>query len=254
MARSPSLRRNAAIASAALLIGVGCRAGTTDAPPAGSRPVQFHAADGTRLEGRVFGSGDVGVVLAHMFPADQRSWWPFASTLAGDGYRVLTFDFRGYCPGGSAGGNAGCSGGSKDIPKISEDVVAAATYLRHTGVSRVMLVGASMGGTASLLAAAQPEVDPSAIVTLSAPLSFEGLTIDPTTLQNVETPKLFIAGTGDATAAQAAQSLYDQALGSRRVEIEPTDDHGTDLLTGTRGEEVQKLITNYLAQFRGGGS
>lgn len=250
MGRTPSLRRGAAAAVAAfLLLGVGCRAGATDAPQAGSRPVVFHASDGTRLEGRVFGSGNVGVVLAHMFPADQRSWWPFAGTLADDGYRVLTFDFRGYCPGGSEG----CSGGSKDIPKISEDVVAAASYLRNAGATRVMLVGASMGGTASLLAAAQPEVDPSAIVTLSAPLSFEGLTIDPTTLQNVRAPKLFIAGTGDATAAQAAQQLYDQALGSRRVEIVPADDHGTDLLTGTRGEEVQKLITNYLEQFRSGG-
>jgi alpha/beta superfamily hydrolase len=248
--RTPSLRRGAAAAVAAfLLLGVGCRAGTTEAPQAGSRAVAFHASDGTRLEGRVFGSGSVGVVLAHMFPADQRSWWPFAGTLADDGYRVLTFDFRGYCPGG----NAGCSGGSKDIPKISEDVAAAASYLRNAGATRVMLIGASMGGTASLLAAAQPEVDPSAIVTLSAPLSFEGLTIDPTTLQNVEAPKLFIAGNGDATAAQAAQQLYDQALGSRRVEIVPTDDHGTDLLTGTRGEEVQKLITTYLAQFRDGG-
>jgi predicted alpha/beta-hydrolase family hydrolase len=232
-----------------LLLGVACRAGASDAPQPGSRPVVFHASDGTRLEGRVFGSGDIGVVLAHMFPADQRSWWSFAGTLADDGYRVLTFDFRGYCPGG----NAGCSGGSKDIPKIPEDVAAAASYLRSAGVKRIMLVGASMGGTASLLAAAEPEVDPSAIVTLSAPLSFEGLTIDPTTLQNVETPKLFIAGTGDSTAAQAAQSLYDEALGSRRVEIVPTNDHGTDLLTGTRGEEVQKLITTYLAQFRGGG-
>jgi predicted alpha/beta-hydrolase family hydrolase len=248
--RNPSLRRGAAAAVAAfLLLGVACRAGTTESPQAGSRAVVFHASDGTRLEGRVFGSGNVGVVLAHMFPADQRSWWPFAGTLADDGYRVMTFDFRGYCPGG----NAGCSGGSKDIPRIWEDVVAAAGYLRNAGVTRVMLVGASMGGTASLLAAAQPEVDPSAIVTLSAPLSFEGLTVDPATLQNVEAPKLFIAGNGDATAAQAAQQLYDQALGSRRVEIEPTDDHGTDLLTGTRGEEVQKLITTYLAQFRDGG-
>ena len=250
MARIPSLRRGAAIVAAALLLlGVACRAGTTEAPQAGSRAVAFRAADGTRLEGRVFGSGSVGVVLAHMFPADQRSWWPFAAKLADDGYRVLTFDFRGYCPGG----NAGCSGGSKEIPKIWEDVAAAAVYLRDAGAARVMLVGASMGGTASLLAAAQPEVHPSAIVTLSAPLSFEGLTIDPGTLQNVAAPKLFIAGTGDATAAQAAQRLYDDALGARRVDIVPADDHGTDLLTGTRGEEVEKLITTYLAQFRGGG-
>ena len=247
----PRVRRGAGIALSSFLLvaGTACRAGTTVAPQSGSRPVSFRAADGTHLEGRVFGSGNVGVVLAHMFPADQRSWWDFAGTLADDGYRALTFDFRGYCPGG----DAGCSGGERAIPKIWQDVAAAASYLRAAGATRVMLVGASMGGTASLIAAAQPEVAPSAIVTLSAPLSFGGLTIDPGTLQNVEAPKLFIAGTGDAVAAQAAQQLYDDSLGGRRLEIVPADDHGTDLLTGTRGEEVQKLITTYLAQFRTGG-
>jgi dienelactone hydrolase len=194
----------------------------------------------------VFGSGAVGVVLAHMFPADQRSWWSFAGRLADEGYRVLTFDFRGYCPGG----DGGCSGTDKDIPKIWEDVVAAASYLRSAGATRVMLIGASMGGTASLIAAAQPEVGASAIVTLSAPTQFEGLSIDPATLQNVEAPKLFVAGTGDAGAAQAAQQLYDESLGARPLEIIPTSDHGTDLLTGSRGEEVEKLLVSYLAQFR----
>jgi pimeloyl-ACP methyl ester carboxylesterase len=209
--------------------------------------VSFRAADGAHLEGRMFGSGSVGVVLSHMFPADQSSWWDFAGTLADQGYRVLSFDFRGYCPGG----DAGCSGTKKNIPKIWQDVVAAASYLRDAGATRVMLIGASMGGTASLIAAAQPEVGASAIVTLSAPTQFEGLSIDPATLQNVDTPKLFVAGTGDAEAASAAQQLYDESLGARRLENVPANDHGTDLLTGSRGEEVQKLLLTYLAQFKG---
>jgi dienelactone hydrolase len=237
------------IAIALVIAGVACRAGapeTASSAPAGSRAVSFRAADGTKLEGRVFGSGAVGVVLAHMFTADQRSWWSFAGTLAGQGYRVLTFDFRGYCPGG----DGGCSGTEKDVPKTWEDVVAAAVYLRSAGATRVMLIGASMGGTAALIAAAQPEVGASAIVTLSAPTQFEGLSIDGPTLQNVEAPKLFVAGTGDAGAAQAAQQLYDESLGARRLEIVPAGEHGTDLLTGSRGEEVQKLVLSYLAQFR----
>jgi dienelactone hydrolase len=238
-----------ALALTLSISGVACRAGspeTATSAPAGSRAVSFRATDGTKLEGRVFGSGAVGVVLAHMFPADQRSWWSFAGTLADQGYRVLTFDFRGYCPGG----DGGCSGTGKDIPKIWEDVVAAAAYLRSAGATRVMLIGASMGGTASLIAAAQPEVGASAIVTLSAPTQFEGLSIDGATLQNVEAPKLFVAGTGDAEAAQAAQQLYDESLGARRLEIVPAAEHGTDLLTGSRGEEVQKVVISYLAQFR----
>ena len=36
-----------------------------------SEAVRFRGAGGVDLEGRVFGSGDVGVVLAHMRPGDQ---------------------------------------------------------------------------------------------------------------------------------------------------------------------------------------
>jgi hypothetical protein len=41
------------------------------------------------LEGRVFGSADVGVVLAHMRPGDQSQWLGFAALLADQGYQAL---------------------------------------------------------------------------------------------------------------------------------------------------------------------
>ena len=67
-------------------------------PPAdlsGSRAVAFESRDGVTLEGRLFGDGSTGVVLSHMRPADQRSWFAFANRLADEGYLVLTYDFRG---------------------------------------------------------------------------------------------------------------------------------------------------------------
>jgi hypothetical protein len=65
--------------------------GTADI--AASTAVSFRSSDGVKLAGRVFGDGRVGVVLAHMFPADQTSWWAFARFLAPRGFTVLTFDF-----------------------------------------------------------------------------------------------------------------------------------------------------------------
>ena len=65
-----------------------------------SDPVRFRGAGGVRLEGRVFGSGDVGVVLGHMRPGDQSQWFGFATLLADRGYLALTYDRRGVCPGG----------------------------------------------------------------------------------------------------------------------------------------------------------
>ena len=53
-------------------------------PPdlSGSHPVTFESRDGVTLEGRLFGDGSTGVVLSHMQPADQRSWFAFANRLA----------------------------------------------------------------------------------------------------------------------------------------------------------------------------
>jgi hypothetical protein len=55
-----------------------------------SEPVLLHGDGGVRLEGRLFGSGDVGVALAHMAGGDQSQWFGLAGLLADNGYRVLT--------------------------------------------------------------------------------------------------------------------------------------------------------------------
>lgn len=212
-----------------------------------SRAVSFEATDGVRLEGRLFGPDDAtaGVVLAHMLPADQTSWYAFAERMGAAGYRALTFDFRGYCPGG----DAGCSEGKQDPGAIWQDVQGAVDYLRRQGVQRVGLVGASMGGTASLVVAGQPEADIMAVATLSAPAAIEGLVVTPEILQQITAAKLFIAGNGDASAAADAQRFFTDTLQPKRVEIFPSNDHGTDLLTGNQSENVRTLLSGWLQQY-----
>jgi len=218
-----------------------------DAVPdlSGSQAVSFASRDGVGLEGRLFGRGTTAVVLSHMLPADQRSWFDFAGRLAEHGYLVLTYDFRGYCPGG----DGGCSRGERDVSSIWQDVLGAIDLVRSRGATRVVLVGASMGGTASLVAAAEEGVDVEAVVALSAPVSIEGLVADGSLLQQISAGKLFIAGVGDAAAADAAEELYATSPPPKRVEIVPADDHGTDLLTGAQAEVVKRLIETALAQF-----
>lgn len=233
------------LATALAFVAAACGSDGPKADLSNSRPVAFESTDGVALEGRLFGDGSTAVVLSHMLPADQRSWFAFADRLAGEGYMVLTYDFRGYCPGGQGG----CSHGERDISAIWQDVLGAEGFVRSQGATKVALVGASMGGTASLVAAGQEGNEVAAVVTLSAPESIEGLTVDAQLLQQEQTNKLFIAGLGDAEAAASAEHLYEIAPPPKRVEIPPVDDHGTDLLTGARGEEIQRLIENYLAQF-----
>ena len=213
---------------------------------ADSRPLMFESIDGVQLAGRIFGpeGATAGIVLAHMKPADQSSWYDFADQLGGLGYRVLTFDFRGYCPGG----DAGCSEGKRDVAEIWQDVEGAVGLLRTEGAQRIGLVGASMGGTASLVVASQAGESIDAVVTLSAPDSIEGLTAGPDVLQAVTAAKLFLAGNGDASAAQTAQAFYDETIQPKRVEILTTDDHGTDILEGNQGEIATNLILGWLGQ------
>jgi pimeloyl-ACP methyl ester carboxylesterase len=210
-----------------------------------SRAVSFRSPDGVRLSGRLFGDGTVGVVLSHMLPADQTSWWDFASELADQGYTALTYDFRGCCPGG----DAGCSEGSKEISAIWQDVLGAIDEIRSAGATRVALIGASMGGTASLVAASKPGVDVEAVITLSAPPSIEGLVAGTDTLGTVTAAKLFIAGSGDAQAADFAQQLLDSSPQPKRLDIVPSDDHGTDLLTGNQSGPLRTTILNYLQEY-----
>lgn len=234
------------LATLAVLI-TSCGSAQPEGAPSNSEAITFESPDGVTLAGRLFGAKDAnaGVVLAHMYPADQSSWFAFAERLADRGYRVLTFDFRGYCPGG----DAGCSEGEKQIPGIWQDVLGAMETLRAGGVSRIALIGASMGGTASLVAASEEGEDVEAIVTLSAPVSFEGLEASPDVVSQLTAAKLFIAGHADATAAAAVQSFYDEAVQPKRPLILTTEDHGTDILSGNQAGIASTEILNWLDRY-----
>jgi predicted alpha/beta-hydrolase family hydrolase len=235
----------AAALVAIVLLGASCdqtdaiRAAAIDA----SEPVTF-ASDGLQLAGRLFGpdGSTTGVVMAHMVPDDQSAWYPLAASLGDRGYRVLTFNFRGYCPGG----DAGCSEGERNLGAAAADVRAAMAALRDDGVTDVALVGASVGGAASIVVSAADDVDVDAVVTLSAPPSFAGTPIGSETLNAVEGATLFIAATGDPEAARAAEAFYNGTGQPKRYEIVTSNDHGTDLLAGNQGTRVREMISSWL--------
>lgn len=191
--------------------------------PAGTTRVSIPTGDGLRLEGVIIPQWDhvetkrTAVVLGHMFPSDQTSWWPVGNLLAGEGYTVLTFNFRGY----------GRSQGSKEIGQIDRDLEAALAFVREKGFDRVFLVGASMGGTAAVIVAGRQEV--AGVAALSAPQAFQGL--DATqAIRSVAEPALFIAAEQDGEAAEAARGYADSSGGPACAFIVPGSRHGTEML------------------------
>ena len=198
--------------------------------------VRLETTDGLTLRGNLYGQGDIGVVLAHMFPADQSSWNDFATELAATGdYKVLTFNFRGY----------GLSEGVKNIVRIDKDVQVALDHLIEE-TAKVYLVGASMGGTAVLKVASTRDV--AGVATLSAPRDFEGLSVG-NKLDQVRGAKLFIAARGDGSAPDDARSFYDSVSEPRELEIVAGEAHGTDMLEDPPNT-VKDLLKNWLAKTR----
>jgi pimeloyl-ACP methyl ester carboxylesterase len=211
---------------------------TAETLPAAGRAVNFTTEDGVALDGHVFGSGQAGVVLAHMYPADETSWYATAERLAQEGYLVLTFDFRGY----------GESSGEKQIGLIDRDVDAAIAAIRKEGAAEVVLAGASMGGTASLVAGdraqALSSIRLAGIATLSAPVEFRGLSAADA-VPRIMVPLLFIAAEKDEGAA-GARELEQLSSDKGELKIVPGSDHGTDLLTGDQGEKVYGLLRGFI--------
>ena len=83
------------------------------------------------IDGAVVGTGKVGVVLAHQLGETMCEWYAYADYLALRGYRAFAFTFS----------DAG--------PRDDDSVVAAAKALRALGAKKIVLMGASAGGTGS---------------------------------------------------------------------------------------------------------
>jgi pimeloyl-ACP methyl ester carboxylesterase len=170
------------------------------------------------LHGHRFGRGTTAVVFAHESRGGLCQWVPFARSFARRGYLTLAFDFRGY--------------GKSQTPRrsassrLAADVIAAAKKTRSMGAKKVVLVGASMGGTAVIVAAANARTLVNGVIPVSAPTSYgrmDALKAAP----RLQVPVLFIVGAGDEGFNDQARQLYE-ATGSpdKRLEILASAQHG----------------------------
>jgi pimeloyl-ACP methyl ester carboxylesterase len=187
------------------------------------------------LDGRVFGSGQTGVILSHMRPADQTSWFPFATELADTGrFTVLTFDFRGY----------GDSTGDKAFDRIDTDLDAAYEFMRDSlGIEKIFFVGSSMGGTASLIAGAR--LDIAGVVSISSPAQFPPLDAEET-VGDIRAPKLFIVSEDDVPQARAQAEFWELAKEPKQQQIYPGDAHGNALFDGDHAADLKQRIISFL--------
>ncbi len=238
---------------------------TASSPPRASsqsaryRPVRFSAADGVELVGRLSGTGDVGVILAHGFSqgTSQETWLRFVPALVSRGYTVLTFNFRGFCD------SKGCSEGSVEFGKNWRDAMAAVGFMETRGAKKLFLIGASMGGLAVLRAARMPEVDVAGVVSLATPqwpskyytVETRANDVTPARLRQIDEPKLFVAGTKDiqlpGTAplrpgvtsvrfAADARRMFDAGEEPKELALFDSSFHSSELVTTAPADIVRQ--------------
>lgn len=178
--------------------------------------VTLTTEDGAELDAALLGEGKVGVVLGHQFRSDMCSWVPFAKQLAERGIRALALNF------GSA--------------SIDEDMVAGARELQRRGAEQIFLVGASMGGTAALVAT--EEIDVAGVATLSAPQEFSGIDALPA-VRELKAPTLLLVGRQDESFARDARRLFRATRSSDKALVMAAgSEHGIDLLQDTKAERA----------------
>ena len=164
-----------ALACAVLAAGATSARAYPGCPAAKGPDLNLRAADNTRIAAHRWGTGRTAVVLVHQSGADLCQWAPYATRLASLGYRAFALDLRG-------------AGRSQYRPlpaglRFSADIAATVKEARQEGAKRVFVVGASLGGNAAVVAAAniRPLID--GVVSLSAPASFR---LDAVEFDNVD--------------------------------------------------------------------
>jgi pimeloyl-ACP methyl ester carboxylesterase len=205
--------------------------------------VVLTTSDGVELAAARFGSGPRGLVLVHQLDSDLCGWYPQADTWADEGYQVLAFDQR--CDGLSE-----CGG-----PDPATDVPAAVAELRRTGATTVQLIGASRGAAIALVAAAHPESDVDAVVSLSAhDPRFSASATAPITPQEaapaLKVPLLFACADNDPSAfcgESAKEFLGAVATTDKKVvELKDASLHGWDMLGAIKSD-----VDSFLAAHAG---
>jgi len=215
-------------------VGNGCRDLATQ-----GRTLRLVNAAGASLAAVDFGSGPMGVVLAHQSDANMCQWLPYATLLAGKGYRVVAFDFAGF----------GAS--SRPAQKTYvEDIRTVVSYLRDRGTPKVVVMGASMGATMGIVASAAitPPVD--GVIALSPPLTFSGVNAEKAA-PSLRAPALYIAGDDDGDYEVYARQINQATPADlRNLVVVSAPQHGIQFVAADTPEaaQVRADIEAFLAQ------
>lgn len=196
-----------------------------------------------RFDVGVAGEGTTTAIFAHQRNQDECGFWPYASSLAEQGVQVLLVNSCGY-------GETECPRDANHVVDAGADaILAAADWAREHGAERVVAVGASMGGTAAIVAGGRDDgtgvLD--GVVDLSGPLAFRGYD----SMEDAPdlTAPLLLAVAPDDTSVDVdeLQQLADASASDDVTVIGDGVGHGWAMLTtGTEFNAFADRVTAFI--------
>lgn len=188
---------------------------------------------GDTLTLAIIGTGPRVVVLSNESDENLCLWLPLSARLAASGYRVVLWDYGGNLP--------------------PDELTGLVKRLRSSGATRLVLMGASEGAKASLVAGARITPMVRAVVSLSAESILRPATIVVDSVRRLRCPLLLITSDQDPYgSAQAARQFLTAAPSPvKRLVTVPGTDHGTALLAGRSGAKTLPAIIAFLRRVLG---
>jgi pimeloyl-ACP methyl ester carboxylesterase len=203
----------------------------TETPQPGT--FYFKAKDDVTLSGKIVGTGTTALIFSAMDGDSKEEWTDVAPLLAARGYLTLAYDYRGV----------GQSQGRYVREQLDRDLRAAVTLAHEKGATKIVLIGSSLGGLVTLKVAATAH--PAAIVALSAPKSFGGLSVTPEELRAIPGAKFLAAAERDGDYASSAQGMYSAVSEPKELHIYPGNAHGTNLFDAST--DTRDFVADLLA-------
>ncbi len=189
--------------------------------------VSFRVPGDGPVRALMLGDGDAGVVLSNESGNSLCDWVSFAEALEDDGFRVLLYDYR--------------------YGRADAHIAPAVAELRRRGAKHVAIIGASLGGGATIVAGSRPGTDVDTLVSLSGETFIHGVN---QAVPRLRRPVFFVAAERDQYGAGTdARTMYKEAPArDKKLLVIPGTRHGVAMLDE---KDVREALLDWLRSHLG---
>ncbi len=193
--------------------------------------VNMQTEDSLNIVGDYFEGNSKAVILLHMFQKTKLSWRSFAEKLNGDGYSVLSIDFRGHGESDDNWKNFV----EKDFINMIQDVKAAKAFLKMYGIKEIGIIGASIGANIALNYSIEDE-DVRFVVLLSPGMNYKGINIENSDFNR---PILIVVSKDDVQSFNDSKEILENISNEdKKIALFENAGHGTDMFKDSKLEPL----------------